>query len=257
MKKILATIILISLLVSLSACGSKPATKTDLTISAAVSVQDAILVLKERYEEGNKDINLLFNFGASGSLMKQIEEGADVDLFISAGKSQVDQLEEGDLLVNESRIDLLGNDLVLIVNENFVDTIKSLDDLLNLNNEKIAMGEPESVPAGKYTLESLENLDLYSKLEPNMVFTKDVRQVVSYVDDENVVAGFCYGSDAIVAKNSSIAEIVPEDSHKPIVYPAAIIKTTKNSEEIEKFFEFLQTDESIAVFEKYGFKSVK
>lgn len=257
MKKFLVTLLLVSLLVSLSACGSNPATKTDLTISAAASVQDAILILKEKYEEKNKGINLLFNFGASGSLMKQIEEGADVDLFISAGKSQVDQLEEKDLLVNESRINLLGNDLVLIVNENYVDKIKSLNDLLNLEDKKIAMGEPESVPAGKYTLESLENLDLYSKLKGNMVFTKDVRQVVSYVDDENAVAGFCYGSDATIAKNSSVAEIVPEDSHKPIVYPAAIIKATKNSEEIKKFFDFLQTDESMTIFKEYGFKSVK
>lgn len=273
MKKLLTSILVLILAMSLVACGGKseekPATQeqgsnqettgevledVEIVASVAASVQDAILELQETYEKENPHVKLLFNFGASGGLMQQIEEGADVDLFISAGKKQVDQLQEKGLLVDETRVDLLRNDLVLIVNENHVDEVKSLNDLLNLEGTSIAMGEPESVPAGRYTLEALENLNLYEDLEPKIVFTKDVRQALNYVDTENTIAGFCYGSDALMAENSVVAEIVPADSHAPIVYPAAIIKDSKNFEETDKFFKFLQSDDSKVVFEKYGFK---
>ena len=269
MKKVLSTIILVTLMFSLVGCGDNKdidklqvedtplvddAEEVDLYISVAASVQDAILELKEVYEKDNKHINIIPNFGPSGGLMQQIEEGVDADLFISAGKKQVDQLEEKGLLINESRIDLLKNDLVLIVNEKNKDKVRSLDDLLTLEGTSIAMGEPESVPAGRYTLEALQSLGLYDQLEAHIVFTKDVRQALDYVDTENTIAGFCYASDAKMATNSVVAEIVPSDAHAPIVYPAAILKDTKNLEEIEKFFAFLQTAESKAVFEKYGFK---
>lgn len=255
MKKILSTIVLVTIILSLVACdGNKKLDKVDLYVSVAASVQDAILELQKVYESKNKDINLIFNFGPSGGLMQQIEEGVDADLFISAGKKQVDQLEEKELLINDSRINLLKNDLVLIVNEKNKDKIKSLDDLLTLEGTSIAMGEPESVPAGRYTLEALESLGLYEALEPHIVFTKDVRQALDYVDTENTIAGFCYGSDAKISTNSVIAEIVSSDAHSPIIYPAAIIKDTKNLEEIKKFLAFLQTKESKIIFEKYGFK---
>ena len=255
MKKILSTIILVTLVVSFIGCGSnKDMEEIDLHISVAASVQDAILELKEVYEAENDHINIIPNFGPSGGLMQQIEEGVGADLFISAGKKQVDQLEEKGFLINESRIDFLKNDLVLIVNKNNKDKVKSLDDLLTLDGIAIAMGEPESVPAARYTLEALQSLGLYESLEAHIVFTKDVRQALDYVDTENTIAGFCYASDAKMATNSLVVEVIPPESHSPIVYPAAIIKDTMNLEEIEKFFAFLQTAESKVVFEKYGFK---
>lgn len=266
MKKLLSIIMLVTVMVSLVACGGNKETdkspvvddanveQVDLYASVAASVQDAMLELQKVYEKENLNVNLFFNFGASGALMQQIEEGVDADLFISAGKKQVDQLEEKGLLINESRIDFLKNDLVLIVNEKNKDKVKSLDDLLTLEGTAIAMGEPDSVPAGKYTLEALQSLGLYDQLEPHIVFTKDVRQALDYVDTENTIAGFCYASDAKMATNSVVAQVVPSDAHSPIVYPAAIIKDTKNLEEIKNFFAFLQTPESKAVFEKYGFK---
>ena len=269
MKKVLSTIILVTLMFSLGDKGVEQGSagdnlavddvregveEVDLYLSVAASVQDAILELQEVYEAQNEHINIIPNFGASGALMQQIEEGVDADLFISAGKKQVDQLEEKDLLIKESRIDFLKNDLVLIVNEKNKDKVKSLDDLLNLEGIEIAMGEPESVPAGRYTLEALQSLGLYEKLEDHIVFTKDVRQALNYVDTENTIAGFCYASDVKMASNSLVVQVIPSDAHSPIVYPAAIIKDTKNLEEIEKFFAFLQTPESKAVFEKHGFK---
>ena len=259
MKKNLSIIILIALMVfTLFGCvGGKEVANMEeinLYVSVAASVQDAILELQEVYKSENKHINIIPNFGPSGGLMQQIIEGVDSDLFISAGKRQIDELEENGLLVNESRINLLKNDLVLIVNENSRDKVNSLDDLLTLQGTAIAMGEPESVPAGRYTLEALQNLGIYDQLKPHIVFTKDVRQALNYVDTENTIAGFCYASDVKMASNSLVVQVIPSDAHSPIVYPAAIIKDTKNLEEIEKFFAFLQTPESKAVFEKHGFK---
>lgn len=268
MKRFLSRILLVLLILSLVGCsgdtgktpviedtaGDDKLEKVDLYASVAASVQDAMLELKEVYEKDNEHINLIFNFGPSGGLMQQIEEGVDADLFISAGKKQVDQLEEKGFLLDGSRVDFLKNDLVLIVNKDYEDQVKSLDDLLTLEGTAIAMGEPDSVPAGRYTLEALESLELYDDLKEHIVFTKDVRQALDYVDTKNTIAGFCYASDAIMASNSLVAVVVPPESHSPIVYPAAIMKDTENLEEIEKFFQFIKNQESQSVFEKYGFK---
>lgn len=186
----------------------------------------------------------------------QIQEGAEVDLFLSAAKKQMDELEEGDLLIEDSRVDLLGNDLVLLINDNYKDKIKSVDDLLKLEDEKIAIGDPGSVPAGKYASEALTNLGFYDKLEDKLVLAKNVRQVVTYVDGEDAVAGFCYKSDTLIAENSDIAEVVKSDSHKPIVYPAAIIKSTEKAEETQKLLDYLKSDEALNIFEKHGFKKL-
>lgn len=258
MKKILSTIILISIMLSLVGCdeGKKMdnGTKVNLHISVAASLQDAFLEIKEVYEFKNENINIIANFGPSGGLMQQIIEGVDADLFISAGQIQIDELEKKGLLIDSSRVNLLKNDLVLIVNEKDKDNVNSLADLLTLGGTTIAIGEPDSVPAGRYTLEALESLGLYDQLEPHIVFTKDVRQALNYVDTENTIAGFCYASDVKMATNSLVVEVVPSHTHSPIVYPASIIKDTKNLEEVEKLLAFLQTPESKTVFEKYEFK---
>lgn len=267
-KKVSLVLMLMLLMTSMSACSnSSPPVKdvdntqdvdtstekVDIMVSAAISLTDAMEELKNIYEEENQKVNIIYNFGASGALMQQIEEGAPVDLFLSAAQKQMNELEDKDLIIKESRLDFVGNDLVLIVNENHQDTIKSVNDLLNLKDEKIAMGEPESVPAGKYTADTLTNLGLYDDLLDNIVFTKNVRQVITYVDSENAVAGFCYGSDTTIATNSVITEFVKEESHEPIIYPAAIIKDSKNPETAEGFLNFITTNKAKEVFEKHGF----
>ena len=228
----------------------------DITVSAAISLTDAMEEIKEIYEGQNKNINIIYNFGASGALMQQIEEGAPVDIFLSAAQKQMNQLEEKDLILKDSRKDFVANDLVLIVNKNHQDIIKSIDDLTSLKNEKIAIGEPESVPAGKYTVESLQSLGLYDDLLENVVFTKNVRQVITYVDSENTIAGFCYGSDAIAAKDSVVVQVVEDNSHEPIVYPAAIVKDTTNIEASKDFLSFILSSEAKDIFEKYGFSKI-
>ncbi|NLM05071.1 MAG: molybdate ABC transporter substrate-binding protein [Clostridiales bacterium] len=230
--------------------------KVDITVSAAISLTDALDDIKTIYEEDNPNVHIIYNFGSSGSLMQQIQEGAPVDIFLSAAQKQMDQLEDRGLILGGYRADFVGNNLVLLVNKNYQDRIKSLDDLLNLEEEKMAMGEPESVPAGKYTAESLNSLGVYEDLLDNIVFAKNVRQVITYVDSENAVAGFCYGSDAIVAENSVVAEIVKDESHEPIVYPAAIMKDSANMDTSKDFYNFILSNEAKKIFQKYGFTKI-
>ncbi len=263
MKKLLAfTLMFIFALAALTGCtdsknqsASQPPSETiNLTISAAASLQDAAKEIKALYAEENPNVNITYNFASSGTLQKQIEQGAPTDLFISAGVKQMDALQEKGLIVEESRQNLLGNDLVLIARQD--SEIAAFEDILKPEAEKVSIGTPESVPAGKYAKETLVSLDLWDKLQPKLVFAKDVRQVLTYVETGNVAAGLVYSSDAAMGKNIKVAAAAPEDSHQPIVYPLAVIKSSKHQQAAEDFAAYLSGEKAAAVFEKYGFKTL-
>lgn len=228
----------------------------ELNISAAASLKDALIEIQTEYEKAN-DVKLIFNFAASGTLQKQIEEGAPSDIFISAAQKQMDALEEKDLIVKESRRDLLGNSLVLIVSEESKDKIQEINDIKKADIEKISIGVPESVPAGSYAKESLENLKMWEEVEPKLVLAKDVRQVLTYVETGEVDAGIVYSSDAALLKKGVIVGTFPADSHKPVVYPVALINESKNKEAARKFLDYLSAGKAAETFDKYGFQIIK
>jgi molybdate transport system substrate-binding protein len=262
MRKII-TLILMSafMLLVLTGCGGTNEQAADkvepvnLTISAAASLKDAAEELKGLYAKEHQDVNITYNFGASGTLQKQIEEGAPADLFISAGKKQMDALDEKGFIVKESRKDLLGNELVLVAKKD--SQIAGFEDLSKPEVEKISIGTPESVPAGQYAKESLTSMQLWDKLQPKLVLAKDVRQVLTYVETGNVAAGMVYSSDAVMGEDIKVVTAAPAESHKPIVYPMAILKDTKNQKAVEDFAAFLSGEEAATVFEKYGFIAIK
>lgn len=227
----------------------------NLTVSAAASLQDTTGELKAIYEKQHPDVTITFNLAASGTLQKQIEEGAPADLFISAGKSQIDALAEKGLIVDASRKDLLGNELVLIAGKD--SKLTGFEGLTDTSVKKISIGTPETVPAGQYAKETLTSLKLWDQLQPKMVLAKDVRQVLTYVETGNVDAGLVYRTDAITGKEIKIVAAAPTGSNKPIVYPMAVIKSTKHQKEAEEFAKFMQGDDAVKVFEKYGFKVLK
>lgn len=227
---------------------------TEIMISAAASLKDSLTEIQKNYARKKPEVKLTINFGASGTLQQQIEQGAPVDLFISAGKSQVDALEQKNLLVKESRIDLLGNELVLVTGKDN-SKVTSLEDLTKAGVEQISIGTPESVPAGKYAQDALTSLKLWDSLQPKLVMAKDVTQVLNYVETGNADAGFVYRSDAQGSTKVKVVTVVPENSHKPIVYPAAIISATKNKQVTEDLLKYLQSSDAQQVFEKYGFKT--
>ncbi|TGE33140.1 molybdate ABC transporter substrate-binding protein [Desulfosporosinus sp. Sb-LF] len=253
------------LILSLVGCGTgnttQPTTNvtkaesTEIMVSAAASMKDSLTELQKVYTQKAPGVKLTFVFGASGTLQQQIEQGAPADLFISAGKTQMDALEQKNLLVKESKVDLVGNDLVLVTGKDN-NKVTSLEDLTKSSVDKISIGTPESVPAGKYAQESLTNLKLWGSLQPKLVLAKDVTQVLNYVETGNVDAGLVYQSDVQGSSKVKVVTVVPASSHKPITYPAAVIAATKNKQVAEEFLKYLQSSDAQQVFIKYGFKTL-
>lgn len=229
------------------------AASTDITVSAAASIKEALEDIKPIYEGKKSDTTITLNLGSSGSLRQQIEQGAPVDLFISAATNHMDALQEKGLLLNETRRDLLRNRVVLIVPKNNPASVTSFADLTKDTVKKISIGEPESVPAGKYAKEVLTSVGSYEALKSKIVFAKDVRQVLNYVATGNVDAGIVYTTDAKISDEVKVIATAPETSHSPIVYPIAVIKDSKNAAGAKELEEFMFTSPARSVFEKYGF----
>ncbi|MEA5535968.1 molybdate ABC transporter substrate-binding protein [Crocosphaera sp. XPORK-15E] len=249
--------IALSLAAFVTACtasnsNQKDTPKVTLTVSVAASVQDAMKAIQPIYQTANPNIDIVYNFGSSGSLQQQIEQGAPTDIFISAAPKQMNALQQKDLILTETRKNLLENQVVLVTPKDFKETL-TFETLGNANLDKIALGEPTSVPAGQYAKEVLTSLKSFDKLTSKLVFAKDVRQVLFYVETGNVDAGIVYGTDAKISDKVKIAATAPEGSHAPIVYPVAVVKDSKNPEEAMKFVDFLLSDQGKKVFEEYGF----
>jgi len=244
----------------LAACGNQEkeaATNepVELTISAAASLQDALEELKTTYEQQHDTIKILYNFGGSGALQQQILQGAPADLFFSAAKDKFDALVEKEMIDQKLGTDLLANDLVLIVPKSNEKQIQSFEDLQQAG--KIALGTPETVPAGQYGVDTLKNMQLWDSLESKVVYTKDVRQVLTYTETENVDAGMVYKTDALVSDKVNVVATADDAMHAPIIYPVGVLKASKHGQEAEDFYHFLQSDEAMDVFEKYGFKGAQ
>ncbi|WP_186578453.1 molybdate ABC transporter substrate-binding protein [Aquibacillus kalidii] len=256
MKRIIVTLILTFLLLSACMPNDSKEKEVEITISAAASMTDAMEEIIEEFERENTSINVLLNVGSSGSLQQQIRKGAPVDLFISAAQDKFDVvLEEGLIDTNNYRT-LLRNSLVLIKPINSKIPLSNFDSLLDKEMERVAIGTPETVPAGKYAVETLKSLELYDQLEEKLIQAKDVRQVLHYVETENVQAGIVYKTDALQSDKVKVIATADSKDHAPIVYPVGIIKDTDYPSEAKQFYQFIQTDKAEQIFEKYGFESM-
>lgn len=257
MKKFHKIISLVLILVLFSftvGCTKKEKpTAVTLNISAAASLKDSLNEINQLYVAEKSNVTLTFNYGSSGTLQQQIEQGADVDIFISAAAKQMDALENKDLIIKDTRKNLLQNDVVLIVPADN-STITSFNDLTSDKAKKIALGEPKSVPVGQYAEEVFVKSGILDKVKPKAVYAKDVKEVLTWVETENADAGIVYGTDAKVSNKVKVAALAPENSHSPVIYPVAIIKSSKNLDASKDFMKFLATAKAKAVFEKYGFR---
>ncbi|GGB56392.1 molybdate ABC transporter substrate-binding protein [Virgibacillus dakarensis] len=259
-KPIKIVLIFVFLLMFITACSNDKETdqssdskeKVELTISAAASLKDAMAEIQDTYRQEHPEVTLRFNFAGSGSLMQQISKGAPVDLFFSAAEDKFDRLVEEGKIEKEDGVDLLGNSLVLVVPDE-EESVSSFDDLTNTNINKMAIGTPESVPAGKYAKESLKKLGIWKDVESKMVYAKDVRQVLSYVETGNVAAGMVYKTDAVLSDKVKITATAEPETHTPIIYPVGIVKNTEHYDAAKDFYQYLQRDQALKVFEKYGF----
>lgn len=235
---------------------SKSPNNDELTISAAVSLKDAFTEIGELYKsKTGKTVN--FNFGASGALQRQIETGAPVDVFASAGEKQMNELAERNLIDAESRKDFARNSLVLIVPQNSSLNLTDFGELSDEKVQKIAVGNPKTVPAGQYTDQLFEKTDLKNALQTKLILAEDVRQVLDYVVRGEVDAGIVYATDARIAEGKvKIAATALESDHEPILYPISILKDSKQKQSAKEFLDFVLSIDGQKILQKYGFSAI-
>ena len=239
-------------LLGLSAQGL-PAPKP-ITVSAAVSLTDALTAVAEQYgREGRGGVR--FNFAASNVLARQIAAGAPVDLFISADEAQMDAVAA--LMLEGSRVDLLRNQLAIVVPNDRPRTMTSPRELAGPAFRRIAIGDPAAVPAGVYAKAWLEKEGLWQELGPRMVPAGSVRAALTAVESGAADAGIVYRTDARVALKATVAYVVPANRGPRIVYPAAIVREAAAREEARRFLDYLRGAAAAQVFERFGFSVVR
>ena len=240
-----------------AATGARAATaaKDEIIVSAAVSLKDALDEISGLYQRSDPGLTVRLNLGGSGTLLRQIEQGAPVDVFISASPEEMNALASKGLLLPGARRDLVMNRLVLIVPLG-KSLVESFQDLEKPGVKHIAIGEPQTVPAGKYAQQVLTHFGIYDRLKPKFVYGKDVRQVLAYVETGNVDAGIVYATDALSSHRVNTVATAPDASHSPVVYPVALLDGSKNPATAREFEMFLFGTSARAIFQKYGFVPV-
>jgi molybdenum ABC transporter molybdate-binding protein len=230
------------------------ATATKVTVSAAISLKEVLNDIDKQYKaDDGVDVDL--SLGASGTLAAQIQQGAPVDLFISAANKQVDQLISLKLADPATRTVVARNELVLIAPKGLANPPTSFDDLKDDRFAHIAVGEPKVVPAGQYAMQTLKYLHLDDVLASKLVMGENVRQVLLYVSREEAQAGLVYATDAAALPDSvQVCAVAPAESHDPIVYPAVIIKNG-DAQAAQNYLNYLQTDKAKAIFLAHGFEA--
>ena len=225
----------------------------EITVSAAASLTNAFKEIAQRYEAKYPDAKVQLNFGASGALLQQMAKGAPVDVFASADQATMDKAEKQDLINPKTRHNFARNTLVLIVPADSTQSLDKLADLKKASVQKIAIGNPASVPVGNYTKEVLEDARLWKPVSTKAVNTQNVRQSLDYVARGEVDAGFVYGTDTYVMKDKvKTAFEVPTKT--PILYPLAITKDSAQPEEARRFQAFVLAPEGQKVLAKFFFK---
>jgi molybdate transport system substrate-binding protein len=226
--------------------------KIELLVSAAASLTDCMNELKATYMAKNPSIVINCNYGSSGSLQQQIEQGAPADLFFSAGLKQMKALADKGLMDASTVKNILENHVVLVVPKDGL-RLSSFDELRTPSVTKIGIGDPKSVPAGQYADQVFKNLGLSGAIAGKLVLAKDVREVLFWVETGNVDAGVVYSTDAQISDKVVVSAIAPENSHEKIVYPVGVVKDSAHPAEAKAFEDFLFSDEAVKIFAKYGF----
>lgn len=276
-KKLLSMLLALAMVFALSACSSndepktseEPEAREEVVVFAAASMTETLNQIKETYEKDH-NVTLTFNFDSSGTLKTQIQEGADCDLFISAGQKQMNQLDitadkevntEGlDFVASDSRVNLLENKVVLVVSEGNPKGIQGFDDLaakLADGSVLMAMGNSD-VPVGQYTQKILAYYKLDETALANagtITYGTNVKEVTTQVSEGSVDCGIVYCTDAFSA-GLTVVDSATKDMCGQVIYPAAVMKDAKHADAAKAFFEYLQSDAAMKVFENVGFSGV-
>lgn len=291
MRKIMSAVLVMAMAISLAACSSAPAEteapttaaeteateaeapesteaeteaeaaadgeQQEILVAAAASLQYVMEdALQPAFEEANPDIMLAFTFDSSGKLQTQIEEGADVDVFFSAATKQMNALDEEGLMDSDTIVELLENKIALIVPAGSETGITGFEDITKA--ERIALGDPESVPVGQYSKEAFESLGMWEEVEAKTSFGTNVTEVLSWVAAGSADAGIVYLTDATTSDQFDQVEIVgyaPEGSVSKVIYPVGIVAASQKKDAAQRFVDFLGTEEAMAAFADYGFSA--
>src|SRR5882724_10261263 len=244
----------IAVLVLLVLCVPAVAPAQEMTLSVAISMKEAVEALGRQFMQSRSGVTLRYNFGSSGELQKQIEAGAPVDLFISAAQRQMDELESKGLIIGPTRRVFARNVLTVIKPADSKLDLSKPADLLDGRVQKIVIGNPKTVPVGQYSEESLRALGLWNQVQPKLVLAENVRQALDYVTRGEVDAGFVYTTDAAVRSGQVVEAFRPvEDTYRPVTYPAAVIKASKQPALAQAFIDLLVSRDGQAALRRFGF----
>ncbi|SMP51864.1 molybdate ABC transporter substrate-binding protein [Anoxynatronum buryatiense] len=246
--------LILGLAMILTGCGQSASQEEEsvITLAAAASLKNCldgelIPMFREQYPE----IQVEATYDSSGKLQAQIEEGAPINVFISAAMKQMEALDEKELIIKDSIKALLENKIVLIVPADSDTFIETFEEIVKM--ERIAVGDPDSVPAGQYAKEALINLNLWEIVESKASLGTNVTEVLNWVAEGSADAGIVYSTDAAFTDKVKVVAEAPAESVAQIIYPVGIVKSTEGEEAARKFIVFLETEEAKAVFESYGF----
>ena len=245
----------IAVLVLLVLCVPAVARAQEMTLSVAISMKEAVETLGRQFMQSRSGVTLRYNFGSSGELQKQIEAGAPVDLFVSAAQRQMDELEQKGLILTASRRVFARNVLAVIKPAGSALDISKPADLVGTKVQRIVIGNPKTVPVGQYAEESLKSLGLWDQLQPKLVLAENVRQALDYVARGEVEAGFVYTTDVAVRSGQVVEAFRPaEDTYRPVTYPAAVVKASKQPALAQAFIDLLVSRDGQAALAKLGFQ---
>jgi molybdate transport system substrate-binding protein len=222
----------------------------ELLVSAATSLTDALKEIGAKFEK-ESNTKVVFNFGASSMLARQIEEGAPADIFFSADEAQMNRIQNK--IAPATRCDLLTNVLVVIVGKDSAQKLNQLSDLAKPEVTRIGIADPRAVPAGVYAKQVLTQAKLWEKIEPKIAPTENVRATLAVVEAGNADAGFVYKTDAMISGKVRVALEIPSKFAPKIVYPAAIVADSRHQDEAQRFLAFLKTEEVGQIFRRSGF----
>lgn len=263
MKKIISLFLILMMASGIAACGgaapvqspspAQSAEPAELTILAAASLTDALNEVAVNYASVAPNVKITVSYGSSGALQTQIENGAPADIFFSAANKQMDALNDGGLMISDSIVELLKNEIVLVVPADSALSISKFEDAATDAVIKIALGDPASVPAGQYAQDTFTALNIWDAVSSKAVFGSDVRQVLSWVSAGEADCGVVYSTDAASEITVKIVASAPADTHKAIVYHVGIVKASTQQAAAAGFIKYLQSSEGLAVFTKYGF----
>ena len=240
-----------SLLLVVLMLATLPVRAEELVVSAAASLTNAFREVGAAFEKTQPDAKLTFNFAASGPLLQQIDNGAPVDVFASADQETMNAAEKKQLVVSATRRNFVSNRLVL-VRPKSGPPLKGLGDLAQEPVKRIAIGNPASVPVGRYTREVLQAEHLWDALQPRLINADSVRQVLDYVARGEVDAGFVYATDAAIV-SEKVTIVAAINTLRPVVYPIATVSASKKPKLAEAFVAFVVAPEAQAILQKYGF----